>query len=78
MNITWTTQTGKYSNGEDCKLGEWVVGSVSWNGVDRNPDLRYVAYCKLPGIKDVIGKFPTEQEAKSKLEATIAYWLKNI
>ncbi len=75
INIIWKISKAQYSSGEDAFLGSIKVGSIHWNGIDRDPNLRYVATCLLPGIKPQLGKLPTEQLAKNAVEMAINAWI---
>lgn len=72
----------KYVSGENAYLGKVRVGSIHYNGIDRDKTLRYVANTTLPTISGLpfstIGKFPTEDEARKKVEETVEQWLANI
>ena len=73
-SIEWKAQRGQYSNGKDAFIGKVKVGSIGWNGIDRDTNLRYIAYSKLPSVKDQLGKYPTEQEAMNEVERITKVW----
>jgi hypothetical protein len=56
-------------------LGKWRVGWVGWSRINRD-DPPYKATCRLPGIKDTLGRFDTEEEARAKLVKAVEHWLK--
>lgn len=73
--LDYLPRPGRGSTGFDAYLGKWNVGWVGWSrSVAGDPP--YGVRCVLPGIKDRLGQFETLDEAKAKLEAAIAAWLK--
>jgi hypothetical protein len=74
--IKWERKTGQYACSEVLYAGQWDVGKVNYDSAtsirDKN---KYVAYCKLPGIKETLGHFETEQEAKTRLESAVKHWM---
>lgn len=74
--LTYKKQTGIYQNGLDAMLGRWNVGSVFWDGMRSKDDPKtYKVTCRLPGIKDVVGNFEKEEDAKSKLQEVVNFWM---
>lgn len=61
--------------GHHAFLGKWRVGWVGWDRLHPN-DPPYGASCRLPGIKDRLGRFNTEEEARAKLVKAVEHWLK--
>lgn len=78
--IEWAIMTGQYSNGKNAFMGKIKVGSVSWNGIDKDENLRYIAHCALPSITNIPSrsKYPTEELAMSRVKDLVEVWLKEI
>lgn len=76
--LIWKNSTSKYTSGKDAFIGKIKVGTYYYNGIDRDPALRYVAKTTLPNLKPDLGKFPTEEEAIDIIEKSVAAWLKEI
>lgn len=74
MNLKWDNFPGQENS---LFLGKWKVGGVYYSGlVSKDDPRKYKAYCLLPGIKEVIGHFKTEQEAMQRLERAANWWVK--
>ncbi|MFA5875215.1 MAG: hypothetical protein WC901_00810 [Candidatus Margulisiibacteriota bacterium] len=83
MKIKVEKLTLKYSNGVEVRCGKWKIGSVVWNSSgnpkgDNGEDLKYKAHCRLPGIKEFVGNFETEQKGVEKLQSVLDYWIKGL
>jgi hypothetical protein len=67
---------GVFVAGDDCFVGKWNVGNVSWNGRKSKGDVGndYRATCRLPGIKPDLGAFDTEAEAQARLVRAVEFW----
>ncbi len=50
----------------------WLVGSVYYGNEV------WVAACRLPGIKETLGKFVTVNEAKAKVEKGVGVWFAHL
>ena len=72
--IEWNRRNGQYTA---LNLGKWRVGSVYLDSMRSKDDpLVYAATCRLPGIKDDLGRYATELEAKQRVEGAVAHWLR--
>ncbi len=80
LPIIWKQQIERYSNGKNATIGGVKVGSIHYNGIDRNDALRYVANCTLPNVKNSghIGKYPTEKEAMAEVERIVYVWFDKV
>lgn len=74
LKIEWKRQTVQYSNGWNAFCGKFRIASTSWRG----DDLPYAAYCQLPGIKNQLGYFKTEEEARERVQTAVNHWINNI
>ena len=76
IKMEWKHWAGRYTDREELHLGKWRVGSVHLDGMRSKDDpLVYAAICPLPGIKEDLGHFATEREAKDRVESAVSYWL---
>jgi len=74
--VSWVPNNSQYCSGKSAMLGKWVVGEIYWDGtVSKGSDLNQKAKCFLPGIKNDLGNFKTEDEAKKTIIFAIGYWL---
>jgi len=74
--MKWERSTEKFSNGYIGMLGKWPVFRVMWDGCSpRDKNTPHLLTCLLPGIKDRLGHFETDVEAKEKAERVLKYWL---
>ncbi len=78
--IKWADITLKYANGKNAMIGKIKIGTVHWNGIDSNPELRYVALSFLPNVTSGgrLGKFPTEKQAMEEVERVTNSWINEI
>lgn len=76
MESTWEKDTRPFHSGKVYRVGKWIVGHVEWVSGSRNDPkpLNYGAYCNLPGMKELLGKYETEIEAQTKVENAVNYW----
>jgi hypothetical protein len=58
------------------RLGKFVVGSVIWNQIQKGQP-PYQANLRLPGYKEILGKYEDEAEAKAHVERATASWVKS-
>lgn len=76
MNLVWKESNKKYVSGEDAFLGRFKVGGIFYDGTrPKNTEERYRAVCMLPGILPDLGNFMTPEEAKTKVENAVEYWI---
>jgi hypothetical protein len=75
--MKWENDYRQYSYcGSILFLGKWEVGGTHYDSCRHQGDpLEHKATCRLPGIKSDLGNFVTEEEAKTKVEETIKYWI---
>ena len=77
MRVDWKKATGLYECGENAFCGRWNIGWAGYDGCCSKGDtLKYTSICRLPGIKDRLGRFETNDEAKIALEKAINHWFK--
>jgi len=77
--VRWIKDTAKYASGEILFLGKWGVGGYQWDSCRSKGDPNvYVGTCKLPGVRAMVGKFITVDEAKVKVENVVRFWLSRI
>lgn len=77
MKVIWKREQGQYLTYENLYLGKWKIGSVYSDGCTSKSDPNKIAVrCCLPGIKESLGKYETEEQGKAKLEQVAKYWLK--
>lgn len=74
MKIEWVRKTERSAHGSKAMVGKWGVGSVDYGCVTGPNGEIYEVRCSLPGIKDYLGKFISEQEGKERLESAINHW----
>jgi len=75
--MKWEKYVKQYSSGEYLFLGKWKVGSIQYDSFRSKDDpLKYIANCRLPGIKDDLGHFEDEDKAKSIVEFAVDHWIK--
>ena len=75
--MEWKIRPQEYSNGKLLYLGKYAVASVDWDACVADKSLRYKVSCRLPGIKDYLGNFATEEEGKSCAEHAVKLWMNN-
>lgn len=79
MKTTWKRSEKQYSNGSNLFAGRWHVGSVFYDGISsKEQKNRYRATCNLPGIKELLGNYFTEEEAQLVVEKAVVHWMKGI
>ena len=77
MRWKWVRQKGEYANGYNMVLAEkWVVGTVVWSSVAQDDPLTWQAGCRLPGIKNDLGRFEESSDAKRKVEQGVTHWFR--
>jgi hypothetical protein len=76
--MEWRKDKAPHSIGEVLFLGPWNVGGVHYDSLSSKDDvMKYVATCKLPGVKWP-GKFQTVKEAKAAVEYSVKHWLSRL
>lgn len=79
LKMIWDDAKGKFANGKILLVGKWNVGNVYYDGCRKREDpLKYVVRTQLPGLKDPLGYFATEEEGKAHLEKVVRYWVKKL
>jgi len=74
--MRWEKDIGQYTSGEILYLGKWKVGGFYFDSTRSQGHLKkWRATCTLPGIKNSLGHFATEAEAKDKAEFAVKHWL---
>jgi hypothetical protein len=57
-------------------LGKWKVGGTNWDScLAAGTEEKYRAWVLLPGMKESLGHFKTEAEAKERVEKAVSRWL---
>lgn len=75
--MKWEQDARKYSAGKILLLGKWKVGSIYYDSCRPKDDpLKYCASCNLPGIKTILDYYATQEEAMTRVETAITYWIK--
>ena len=76
--IEFEPKESRYGHGGHNAIinGKYVIGWVGWNKLmsDQAP---YQATCRLPGIKEYLGRFDTEEEARKLMIDVAGMWIKN-
>lgn len=76
LKLEYLESPGRYSQGNDAFLGKWRVGWVGWDSMlSRDDPNKYKATCNLSGIREVLGYFETEEEAKARLLKAVEAWV---
>jgi hypothetical protein len=74
--MKWEQDTRPYSSGVILFLGKWKVGGAYYNSCRSKDDPnKYEAKCYLPGIKDTLDYYTTEDEAKKRVEEAVKHWI---
>jgi hypothetical protein len=74
----WKPDTGPWASGHVCYAGKWPVGKVAWTSRGKGDTEHQGAFMKLPGLKECIGYFATEDEARARVERAARYWIDNL
>jgi len=74
LTIAWKRKTGHYTNGTTAYLNKIAVGSVNWDTVSSNRELRYKVTCTLPQANRADTNFETQEQGKAKLQSIIESW----
>jgi len=77
--IKWEQAQGYFESGIDGKAGKWKVFNVFWDGGrPRDENNKFSLKCFLPGIKNGLGHFKSEEDAMSYAEKAFAYWMEGL
>lgn len=77
--MEWVDDKSMFGSGILGKSGKWVLFNIFYDGcVSRDKEEKYKLKCFLPGIKDNLGHFLKEKEAKEKAEKVLKYWIENL
>jgi len=75
--LVWIQATGRFETGSVARLGRWRVGCTGYNSAQaRGTTTMWSARCMMPGLKDNLGHYATEDEAKNIIEAAVRHWIK--
>lgn len=74
----WVDDTGPWANGKNCYLGKWRIGKVAWTSRSKGDTEHEGAFMYLPGLKDCLGYFASQEEAKARVERAARYWVANL
>lgn len=75
--IIWERSNHAYTNSILGKVGKYQFFSIVWDSSSSNRDKPEKLFCRLPGIKDHIANFATQEEAKERAERVLELWLNN-
>ena len=76
-SVVWEQQTHQYAQGYDAKVGKWIVGSVAFDSLrTKGSKAVHKARCRLPGIKESLGNYEHESEARERVERAVAHWFR--
>ena len=75
--MEWKAKQLPYSNGKVLYLGKYQVTSVDWDACTSDKSLRYKVTIRLPGIKEYLGNFATEEEGKQFAEKVVNRWIES-
>ena len=71
----WKPDTRMFYSGSNvCYAGKWPIGSVSYVSGSKGDIAHQGAFTRLPGLKEQIGVFETEEEARKRVEQAGRYW----
>jgi hypothetical protein len=74
----WKPATGILASGHVCYAGKWEIGSVGYVSGSKSDVYHQGAFMKLPGLKERLGVFETEEEARKRVEQAGLHWFKNL
>lgn len=79
-NLKWLQGKDVFGGSGGWRLyaGRWLVGSVYYGSAPRSDKENWVAACRLPGIKEVLGKFADVEDAKRKVEQGVRVWFSRL
>jgi hypothetical protein len=75
--IEWQRNQARFVTGELGYLGKYRVFSIWWDGVQGSTfsEGPWVMSCKLPGIKELVGRSQSADNLKARAERVLAHWL---
>lgn len=77
--LVWHKLTTGWSRGTlQLYAGKWPVGSVSRAIVKQGDPASYSAGSRLPGLKELLGSYPSEDEAKAHVERATRHWFQQL
>ena len=77
MKIRWEPNPDRYSTGDTAKVGKWRVGMVFMDSLRPvGSPLEWAALSTLPGLKQRLGDYRTEEEAKTRVETAVTHWFR--
>jgi hypothetical protein len=74
----WRDDIGQWASGKVCYVGKWKVGKVAYTSRSKGDTEHDGAFMYLPGLKECLGYFANQEEAKRRVEQAAAYWLKEL
>lgn len=72
----WKPDVGAWASGNVCYAGKWPVGKVAYTSRSKGDTEHQGAFMRLPGLKECLGYFATEEEARARVEQAARYWFK--
>lgn len=77
--MKWVRNETKFISGDRLFVGKWNVGGIHYNSLRaKNDPKKWKATCRLPGIKQNLGDYESEEEAKTELIKVVDHWFDNI
>jgi hypothetical protein len=74
--IKWVKDAGRYTVGQVAMVGRIGIGGIFWDATGPKGDRStvWVASARLPQLRDRLGGYPTEDEARAHVESAWAGW----
>ena len=74
--MRWERDTSKYACGEILFLGKWQVGGFHYDSSrSKDDEKKWKATSRLPGIKENLGHFVKDEQAREAAEKAVKHWL---
>ena len=80
LQFRWENNKSQWAASTDMVLyvGKWPIGKVMRTATARVGGNNQGAFMKLPGVKDLLGHYKTQEEAQMRVEAVAKYWFTNL
>jgi hypothetical protein len=76
--IKWETDTRLFQNGQYLIIGAWKVGYVEYRSRSQGETNNYAAISYLPGLKEILDYYKTQDEAKKRVESASLRWISKL